>query len=266
MSDVSPAAAITSTSLFNKAELQAMIDTAHAHGVKVAAHANTSEAIEQLLDLGVDTIEHGSDLFEDGKGTTLIQKWAKMGGKTVWVPTLAVAYTLMQQGLHYPEAWDATKKSFEKVLQFGDAEGAGPGRNGIRIACGGDTGAFPHGENGLELILMRRLGADWATVLSWCTLGGWKCVRGMEWEGKKEEEKIRAAEEGVLDLKVRGKSNLERGVPFGAVRKGWAGDLVGIEGCLDGDASDFERAIKEGVKFVMKGGVIYKRDGMEVVR
>ncbi|GLB43774.1 putative amidohydrolase family protein [Lyophyllum shimeji] len=218
MSDVSPSTAWTSTALFTNAELRAMIDTAHAHGVKVAAHTNTPGVIEQLLDLGVDSIEHGSDLFlSDAHGTragaTLIEKWASLRGTTVWVPTLAVVYTLGQQGLHDTAAWERTRRSFEKVLQVGGAAGAGPGREGIRIACGGDTGAFPHGENGLEMVLMRRLGAEWGVVLGWATLGGWECVRGMEWEGERGEARVRSVEEGqgLQGAKARGKSNLERG-------------------------------------------------------
>ncbi|KAF8079360.1 hypothetical protein FPV67DRAFT_113826 [Lyophyllum atratum] len=265
MSDVSSDIAGTPIALFNKAELQAMIDTAHAMGVKVAAHANIPEVIEQLLELGVNSIEHGGDVFAGSNGTALMQKWSEVGGNTVWVPTLSVFYSLAQQGLQKPGAWEGAKRSFQKVLAAGQARTTGSSVKGIRIACGGDTGAFTHGENGLEMVLMRKLGADWETALSWGTLGGWECVRGMEWEGDRGSESVRVAETGLDSERLAEKSDLERGVPFGAVRKGWAGDLVGVEGRLDGEAAEFEQAIRQGVRFVMKGGVIYKKDGKECV-
>ena len=60
-------------------------------------------------------------------------------------------------------------------------------------------------------------------------------------------------------------TDLERGAPFGALRVGWAADLVGIQGKVDGSPQEFEDAVMHGVKFVMRGGVVYKRDGQEVV-
>ncbi|RDB26525.1 hypothetical protein Hypma_005642 [Hypsizygus marmoreus] len=264
-SDVSSNIAGASFSTFNDAELKAMIDTAHSLGVKVAAHANTPEVISRLLDHGVDSIEHGGNLFDTKQGPGLIEKWAESGGKTVWVPTLAVFYFLTKLGFSMSESWEGASRGFCKVLEVGGPGSAGPGRKGVRIACGGDTGAFPHGENALEMVLMRRLGAGWETVLSWATLGGWECVRGREWEGDLGKERIRAAEEGVAARGALGKANLERGVPFGIIRKGWAGDLVGIEGVLDGDDAQFEQAVTNGVTFVMKGGTIYKQGGKEIL-
>ncbi|KAF5384786.1 hypothetical protein D9615_000885 [Tricholomella constricta] len=266
LSDVSLEMAGTSSALFNKAELEAMITTAHNLGVKVAAHANNSEVMEQLLDLGVDSIEHGGNLFDDSRGTALIKKWAESGGKTVWVPTLAVFSSLERLGFQMSESWDGVKRGFQKAVEVGGVKGAKPGGKGIRVACGGDTGAFPHGENGLEMVLMRKLGVDWTTVLSLGTLGGWECCRGMEWEGEKGRERLEAVEANVAAPKESEKSRLERGVPFGAVRKGWAGDLVGVEGALNQDVANFERAIMHGVNFVMKGGAIYKMDGKEIIQ
>lgn len=139
------------------------------------------------------------------------------------------------------------------------------------IACGGDTGVFAHGNNALELVLMRRLGASWARVLSWATYGGWKCVRGLEWESEQGVARRNAIAEGGYPGLVKAgfmpdsDIALERGVPFGVIRPGWAADLIAIEGKLDGSVEEFEEALTKGVKLVMKGGRIFKQDGKSLV-
>ncbi|KAF8167255.1 hypothetical protein B0H34DRAFT_644930 [Crassisporium funariophilum] len=262
MNDVSSTVSGQSIATFNTQELSAMISTAHARGVKVAAHANTARAIDSLLDLGVDSIEHGAEIYDKHDGDkNLLRKLVKANGTTTWVPTLAAYYTSSLSGASSTkQTWDRCKSTFEEALKSGMEN----------IACGGDTGVFAHGENALELVLMRKLGATWDRVLSWATYGGWKCVRGMEWEGDKGERKIRTLEMaakgrhvGVATPDVLEENGLERGVPFGVICPGWAADLVGIEGKLDGSVEHFEKALSEGVKFVMKGGAIYKRDGQE---
>lgn len=63
--------------------IRASVDTAHDHGLLVAAHAQGDEGIRIAVDAGVDTIEHG--IFAS-KGT--LARMADRG--TVLVPTLAV--------------------------------------------------------------------------------------------------------------------------------------------------------------------------------
>ncbi|PPQ70259.1 hypothetical protein CVT25_013296 [Psilocybe cyanescens] len=297
-SPVSFSTAMRSIATFNKDELKAMIDTAHALGVKVAAHANSFRAISNAVDLGVDSIEHGGHIClgeeedeeeaENGTGVTeLLKKLVKPGGKTTFVPTTAVFYTIFQGGTVYgKQQWELCKRTFEAALKVDPSDYDGHAADGLdgenpdlNIACGGDTAVFPHGDNALEMSLMRKLGAEWERVLGWGTYGGWKCVRGMEWEGtkgRKKLERIEARERqranssaiGGGDEKGGGDDDLDldRGVPFGAIRVGWAADFVGIREKLDGTPEQFESAVMRGVEFVMKGGVIYKRDGKEVLQ
>jgi imidazolonepropionase-like amidohydrolase len=68
---------------FTREELQAAVDEAHAAGVKVAVHACGAKAIEQCLDSGVDTIEHGVYLNRD-----LAQRMKEQG--TYYTPTLGI--------------------------------------------------------------------------------------------------------------------------------------------------------------------------------
>ncbi len=43
---------------------------------------------------------------------------------------------------------------------------------GVRIACGGDTGTFSHGETAREIQLMIEAGISVEDVLEACTVGG----------------------------------------------------------------------------------------------
>lgn len=234
---------------FNRQELEAMITTAHHLGVKVAAHASTGAAISDLLDLGVDSIEHGAEMyFDEDKDVSLITKLAGAADRTKWVPTLAAFYTIGNtgkeetQGLKTP--WERAKETFVKAVIEEGLE---------NVACGGDTGVFNHGENATEMILMRRLGAPWERILSWATLGGWECIRGSEWEGADGQKRIRELEETPKKV-----SDIDRGVPFGVIRRGWAADIIGVEGNLAGTVKEFEAAVTSGVKLVVKSGKIVK--------
>jgi imidazolonepropionase-like amidohydrolase len=126
-----------------------------------------------------------------------------------------------------------------------------------KIACGGDTGVFSHGDNALEMKLMVKLGADWRKVLRWCTLGGWECIRSMGWEGEQGRDRLKNI--GLLRESARVVGDNE--VPFGAIRKGFAGDIIATSGNLE---KDFDLAVSvDSIKFVMKGGRLFKRGGLE---
>ena len=64
-------------------ELAAVLDTAHAWGMKVTAHAGPAEVIGEAVDLGLDCVEHGYQLTEE-----VVAKMAARG--TALVPTLVV--------------------------------------------------------------------------------------------------------------------------------------------------------------------------------
>ena len=280
LSNISPYFSTHSISTFNHTELAAIISTAHASGVKVAAHANTPLAIHAALELGIDSIEHGGEIYDSAEGDTGLLELMRLGGvggKAVWVPTLAAYWTSAVNNPDNQEVrrrWERCVDSFTEAMKVKKRRQCGGGGEGEErglenLACGGDTGVFAHGQNALEMVLMRKLGAPWERVLSWATYGGWKCVRGMEWEGFEGERRLEMAEKRVLQFGkprfLANKMHLERETPFGVLRVGWAADLVAVEGKLDGSPEEFEAALMRGVKFVMKGGRIYLKDGQEVV-
>ncbi|KAF8176349.1 hypothetical protein K438DRAFT_76868 [Mycena galopus ATCC 62051] len=232
--DVSPRLAGRSLATFNYDELKALIGTAHQYGVKIAAHAKNVSSIKVLLNLDIDSIEHGTELHTCAEAVGML---ASPKCRTVYVPTLAAYYSLAQRG-GGSAAWEAAQSSFAAVLR--------QGLGNVALACGGDTGVFPHGENALEMELMVRLGAPWEWVLRWGTLGGWECISGGQ---NLHADALESEGEG------------DNAVPFGCIRTSWAADLVGLDGDL---ATDFAKTVRR-VEFVMKAGRVYKQCGISVI-
>ncbi|KAI0640141.1 hypothetical protein C8Q77DRAFT_1214451 [Trametes polyzona] len=240
---VSRKIAITDIQTFSSKELQVLASTARQLGVKIAAHAQTWRADLFPENGGVDTLEHGISF---GPGDEMLD--ALKQSRIIWVPTLSVFYTTDAKKAPGGR-WDRAASNFRRALAKGVTN----------IACGGDTGPFPHGDNALEMKLMVRLGADWRQVLRWATLGGWQCVRSAAWEGKGGEARLARVAELAEAPAVVGDNE----VPFGAIRRGFAADIVATRGDLE---KDFESAVdRSNITFVMKGGKTVKWDGRELV-
>jgi imidazolonepropionase-like amidohydrolase len=152
-------------------EIKAVVDTAHALGLKVAAHAHGKQAIETAVRLGVDSIEHGS--FADAQSYQLMKQHG-----TYLVPTLLVAQTVYDIAKTHPEQLNpssaakalAVAPRIQKNLH--DAYMAG-----VKIAFGTDQGLAPHGTNAREFALMVKAGmkpidAIWAATASAADLIG----------------------------------------------------------------------------------------------
>lgn len=242
MSDVSPRIASTSISLFQADELKEMISTAMALGVKTAMHLKENETVLLLQENNVvpHTIEHGSHISE--------QQLLFLRDRGVyWIPTLAAYYTNRATA---SAMWRETSSTFQRALKV----------EGLKIACGGDTGVFLHGDNALEMKLMVQLGADWRSVLQWATLSGWECVRGIQWEGQKGRERIERITQLQEDVRITGDND----VPFGAIKEGFAADIIATRFDFE---EDFDKAVDpSSISFVMKGGRVFKRDGKEVTQ
>ena len=81
----------------------------------------------------------------------------------------------------------------------------------------------------------------------------------MAWEGAEGADRLARVAELQEDARVVGDNE----VPFGAIRRGFAADIVATSGDLE---KDFENAVdKSNIVFVMKGGNVYKRAGKELV-
>ncbi|HEY0341531.1 MAG TPA: amidohydrolase family protein, partial [Steroidobacteraceae bacterium] len=82
--------------LMDDDEIAAVVQAAHALGMKVAAHAHGKKAIDSAVRLGVDSIEHGS--FADAQSYALMKAHG-----TYLVPTLLVAATVSELARTHPE-------------------------------------------------------------------------------------------------------------------------------------------------------------------
>ena len=136
---------------FTSEELRAAVETAHALGLRVAAHAHGIVGIGRAVEAGVDTIEHGTHLHED---PGVAREMAARG--VFLVPTLK-ALARIADGPGVPEDMRAKAherqsdrdRTFRMALELG-----------VPIAMGTDA-ATPfnrHGENAEELELMVSLG------------------------------------------------------------------------------------------------------------
>ncbi len=119
-------------------EIQAAVDAAHALGMKVAAHIYPAGAIENAVNAGVDSVEHGS--FATAKTFALMKAHG-----TYLVPTLTVFEVYYIAARDHPEL--LTPGTAPKEL----ANDPLPKRNlplavrsGVKIAYGTDIGEGDH--------------------------------------------------------------------------------------------------------------------------
>ena len=144
-------------------EMGAAVQEAHKAGRKVAAHAYSPEAINNALEAGVDSIEHGS--FMDRATAERMQEQG-----TYLVPTMSVYAAMAEKGpeLGAPEyiqrktaeVLEASREAFRLALEVG-----------VKIAAGTDCGApgHPHGTLPEELRLMVEAGATPTEALRYGT-------------------------------------------------------------------------------------------------
>ena len=82
---------------FTTAELQLIVDRAHAAGVAVTAHAHGTPAVEQAVAAGVDGIEHCSCVTDRGFGQVSVETVAALARCRIAVcPTIGVDPQLMK--------------------------------------------------------------------------------------------------------------------------------------------------------------------------
>jgi imidazolonepropionase-like amidohydrolase len=136
---------------FTDEELAGVISTAHDYGMKVAAHAHGAEGIKRAVRAGIDSIEHGT--FMDDEGIRLMKEKG-----THYVPTISAGrwvYEQAQDPTYFPAIVRPKALSVGPQIQetFGKAW-----RAGITIMFGTDCGVCAHGDNGKEFGYMVEAG------------------------------------------------------------------------------------------------------------
>ena len=132
---------------FNKKELKAILSEVKSRNLKVSAHAHSLEGIKNCVDVGIDSIEHGT--FID-KETAIKMKEKDL----TLVPTLLVIDTLSKDS-----SLDNLKKEKVKELSKVHKENINIAyESGVNILMGTDSGVIPHGNNLKELELLTKIG------------------------------------------------------------------------------------------------------------
>ena len=175
---------------YSPAEMEILIAESHRLGRKVATHAHSALAIKDAVRAGVDSIEHG--IFLDDDGIRLMNEH-----HTFLVPTSYPLFWFEENApkMHLPP-WVTEKAAI--IIPAAKKNMAAAFKSGVRVALGTDAGVYPHGQNGGEF---------WAMV----TLG------------MSPVEALRAGTVNAADL--MGLSDL-----IGSVSPGRLADIVAVEG------------------------------------
>ena len=131
---------------FSDGEMKAIVDTAHALGLKTAAHAHGPRGILAAVRAGVDSIEHGT--FVDEAGVRIMKE------RGTYFSATLMAFSGLNQYL----GKGIFSANSEKKAQIALARwGAGLSmayRGGVKIALGTDSGVAPHAQANQEVGLM----------------------------------------------------------------------------------------------------------------
>ncbi|PHS27601.1 MAG: Xaa-Pro dipeptidase [Robiginitomaculum sp.] len=144
-------------------EMKAIVDEAHLHGRRVAAHAHGTNGIKTAIRAGVDSIEHASILDDEAI------KMAKEHGTYFSMDIYNDDY-ILSEGLKngmLPESIEkeraiglVQRQSFRRAYKAG-----------VKMAFGTDEGVYPHGDNGKQMAKMVEWGMSPMVAIQTATMG-----------------------------------------------------------------------------------------------
>jgi len=158
------------TPQLTQAELDAIVNEAHALRLKTAAHAHGAEGAKRAIRAGIDSIEHGT--FLDDEALDMMKERG-----TYLVPTL-MAHVGVEERLAadpgVPPAIQAKGRAAIAALQNTMHRAIA---KGVKIAFGTDAAVYPHGRNAEEFDQMVKMGMKpedaLRTVAASADLLGW---------------------------------------------------------------------------------------------
>jgi imidazolonepropionase-like amidohydrolase len=195
---------------YSDEEFAAITDEAHRAGIRVAAHAVGDSAIQACIRAGVDCIEHGF-LATDETIKMMVEHRTFLVSTTYLTEAMAIERAAPELQKKAAEVFPRAKAMLPKAIAAG-----------VKIACGTDAPAIPHGQNARELVAL--------------------VARGMT-----PMQALRAATVTSAEL-------IEREHELGRLEPGFLADIIAVPG---DPSADIAKTLD--VRFVMKDGRIYKR-------
>ena len=187
---------------FTQEEINEIVSTAEAYGMKVAAHAHGIEGMQRAIKGGITTIEHGSLMDKETAG--LMKQYG-----TYLVPTISAGRYVADKAKvkgYYPEIIVPKALSIGSAIQDMFAMAY---KEGVPIAFGTDAGVFPHGENAKEFGYLLEAGMPVMESLKAATI----------------------TNAALLDMEGK----------LGAIKQGYLADIIAVEGDPTQDVSTLER-------------------------
>jgi len=194
---------------YSDEELAAIVDEAHRAGLRVAAHAHGDAGIRACIRAGVDCIEHGS-LATDETLALMAEKGTFLVGTCALADHMALDRINPVFQKKAAEIFPKARRMLGKAIELG-----------VKIACGSDAPAIPHGTQADELIAM--------------------VDRGMT-----PMQALQAATVTSAEL-------IEREHDLGRLAPVYLADVIAVPGDPSADIK-----VTKDVRFVMKDGHVYK--------
>ncbi len=196
---------------YSTEELEAIADEAHRAGLRVAAHCHGDEAVRVAVESGIDCIEHGS-LMSDATIDLLVERGTFLVATTYLSEAMDTSHAAPELQAKAAEVFPQARRTISRAIE-----------RGVKVACGTDAPAIPHGRNAKELVALVDRGMTPLQAIRSATLV--------------------AAE--LIDVDDRGRLDA-----------GLRADVVAVPGNPLDDIT-----LTEQVSFVMKGGTIHRHDG-----
>ncbi len=197
---------------YGEGELRAAVTEAAKYGAQVTSHAHGADGIKNALRAGVQSIEHGSLIDDEGiaimkkQGIYLVADIyngdyiSEVGKKESWPDEYLKKNDLTAE---------AQRAGFRKAVAAG-----------VKIAYGTDSGVYPHGWNAKQLPYMVKYGMTAMQAIQSATV---EAARLLKWEDK-----------------------------VGSIKAGKLADIIAVKGDQLGDLTQFEKVefiMKGGVVY-----------------
>lgn len=131
-------------------EIEAIVEEAHARGLKVASHAHGTVGIRNAILAGVDTVEHGS-IMDDATIQLAVEHGTYLSMdiyNTEYILSEGAKNGLLEESLAKERSISARQRaSFTAAVKAG-----------AKVVFGSDAGVYPHGLNGNQFSRMVTFG------------------------------------------------------------------------------------------------------------